>query len=394
MNAPVAQDRPRLGRVLEYRPTGRAPRWRIDFGRRWSARYLYSFRGGPLDTRELAEAVLAFIETQVARGRAVDDVLGEVAPEVRGATSIEPLLRRWLVVFGKRVETGSRQPRTFEEYSRWAEPNGHFSFWFPRGLHEVDRASLEEWSFWLSDRGLGGKTIRNVMAGFRSFLSWVSDHSKGFLVPRFPWPEVDEHQPIILRHEIQWKILMGIPWPRAGIFFAMAQCLIRPSEARALRVRDWMDDEIRVSRAAKDKRVGGVVRGLKSRNQKVLPIGGEPLAMWLDEHVSAERRLADPDGPLFLNPDAYNADGRWAVGAMRRAWAKACADAGVAGVSLYTGTKHSTATHLKGLGADDRVLAQLMGHRDLRSVTRYAKLSPSAIDRAMRRLYLKRDEEK
>ena len=49
---------------------------------------------------------------------------------------------------------------------------------------------------------------------------------------------------------------------------------------------------------------------------------------------------------------------------MRRTWAAACKQAGVTGVSLYEGTKHSTATYLKALGADDRLLAQLMGHLD------------------------------
>ena len=43
---------------------------------------------------------------------------------------------------------------------------------------------------------------------------------------------------------------------------------------------------------------------------------------------------------------------------MRRTWAAACKQAGVSGVSLYEGTKHSTATHRKALGADDRVLGE------------------------------------
>ena len=56
------------------------------------------------------------------------------------------------------------------------------------------------------------------------------------------------------------------------------------------------------------------------------------------------------------------------------------------GVSLYEGTKHSTATHLKSLGADDRLLAQLMGHRDARSVQKYAKLDSGAIRAGLERL--------
>ncbi len=71
---------------------------------------------------------------------------------------------------------------------------------------------------------------------------------------------------------------------------------------------------------------------------------------------------------------------------MRRTWATACKAIGVDGVSLYEGTKHSTATHLKALGADDRLLAQLMGHRDTRSVEKYAKLDSSAIRAGLERL--------
>jgi len=59
---------------------------------------------------------------------------------------------------------------------------------------------------------------------------------------------------------------------------------------------------------------------------------------------------------------------------------------GVSGVSLYEGTRRSTATHLKSQGADGRLLARLMGHRDPRSVEKYAKLDASAIRAGLERL--------
>jgi integrase len=218
------------------------------------------------------------------------------------------------------------------------------------------------------------------MAGFHAFLVWVArDVRTDFKVPAFPWPEVDEHQPSILAPEVQGKVLLAIPWPKSGIFWCMASCLVRPSEARALRVRDWDGaDEIRVARAAKDRLARGEVRGLKSRNSKVVPADEFTLRDWLAEFVPPERRLADPDGPLFANPDGHEG-GWWSETAMRRTWARACDRAGVPRVSLYEGLKHSSATHLKALGADDRVLARLMGHRDPRSVERYARLDGSAI---------------
>ncbi len=72
---------------------------------------------------------------------------------------------------------------------------------------------------------------------------------------------------------------------------------------------------------------------------------------------------------------------------MRPPWAKAYERAGVPRVSLYEGTKHSTATRLKAAGMDDRVLALLMGHRDRRSVEKYAKLDSSVVRLEMERAY-------
>jgi hypothetical protein len=63
---------------------------------------------------------------------------------------------------------------------------------------------------------------------------------------------------------------------------------------------------------------------------------------------------------------------------MRRTWYAACDKVGVQ-VSLYEGTKHSFGTAAKAAGIEDRVLAQVFGHADPRSVSRYAKLEPEVI---------------
>ncbi len=127
-------------------------------------------------------------------------------------------------------------------------------------------------------------------------------------------------------------------------------------------------------------RVGGL--GYKRH----VPVVDLVLHDWLAEHVTPERRLSSPDGPLFPNPDAAG-EGWWSETSMRRTWRPACEKAGVPGVSLYEGTKHSTATHLKAAGMDDRVLALLMGHRDRRSVEKYAKLDSNVVRLAMERAY-------
>jgi integrase len=266
----------------------------------------------------------------------------------------------------------------------------HFSYWYGKSIWEIDTAGIEEWSYWLADKGLSPKSRRNVLAGFHSFLGWIADQRQAFEVPRFPWPEAQERLPNILSREIQAKVLEAIREPKRGIFLALADLMLRPGEARVLRLRDWVGDEIRVERAAKDRLVRGVIRGpKKATGVKTLPVSPR-LGRWLEEHVSVKRRLADPDGPLFSNPDGKR-EGWWSETALRRVWALACERAGVTGVGLYEGTKHSTATHLKGQGADDRLLASIMGHRDPRSVEKYAKVQGKAIKSALAKLEARGD---
>jgi site-specific recombinase XerD len=76
--------------------------------------------------------------------------------------------------------------------------------------------------------------------------------------------------------------------------------------------------------------------------------------------------------------------GAWSEAALRRTWYKACDQVGVK-VSLYTGTKHSTATELRRQGIPLDVIQRLCGHRDARSTEVYAKLADQALVEAIRR---------
>jgi integrase/recombinase XerD len=376
----MARGKRRLG-IVRSRSGENGERWYIDFGRKAEPRMLYTFRGIRLDTEEMARSILGHIEVEVAGGRDLADVLSEFIPEADKRAGIEPFVRKWLETFERKVRIGDRQPRTLVERQRWAANEGNsnwFAWWYNKSIFEIDEVTLEDWSLWMAEQGLGGKTRWNVMSGFSSFLTWLSKHRRTFERPPIPWPEKDDPLPKVLSRDVQTRVIDAVPEAKRGIYLAMADCLIRPSEARVVRIRDWRGDELQIVRAAKDRRVGGVVRGLKRRGgDKVLPVSPR-LREWLETHVSPERRMADPDGPLFANP-AAEFNGWWSETALRRVWYFACTRAGVEKIGVYAGTKHSTATALKAAGSDDRVLATLMGHSDVRSVERYAHVQTQVI---------------
>ena len=78
-----------------------------------------------------------------------------------------------------------------------------------------------------------------------------------------------------------------------------------------------------------------------------------------------------PDGLVFSGRDEHRAHH------FRKAWEVACREAGVGHVPFHA-LRHSCASHLAAKGASSVLLADTLGHRSLRMVTRYAHLSIDA----------------
>ncbi len=124
------------------------------------------------------------------------------------------------------------------------------------------------------------------------------------------------------------------------------------------------------------------IRGTKTGKPKRLPVG-ELLGAWLDGWVDPADRLTR--APLFLNARTGR---RWTHWALRDTWVRAAHAAGLEGVELYEGRKHSIATDAIRRGVSERALQSFLGHRDLRSTRRYAPLSDQALVSVPRRPFV------
>jgi len=354
----------------------------VDLGegaRVWS--FPLEHRSIPL-TRELAEEVLRDVRTGLEQGRELADIIADYQPRLARPNLVRTRLERWLDVKRREAAAGDRSPTYLRELERYSAPGGHFSWWNGKSVRDVNYAALEDWSHWLADRGLGPKTRWNVLAAFRSFIGWLYQRGEIREVPRrFPWPRLDEHAPATLSADAQAAVLAAIPAERRGIFLALAYLGLRPGEAVALRVVNYQAGEpgwITVSAARKGTRLDAPVRGTKSRKAKRLPVPTE-LAEWIERWVRRERRLEG--GALFVVP--YVGRGRrpvgpWTASALRRTWESACAQIGVR-IALYQGTKHTMATEAIRRGVSERSLQAFLGHADVRSTRKYARLADQAL---------------
>ena len=62
-----------------------------------------------------------------------------------------------------------------------------------------------------------------------------------------------------------------------------------------------------------------------------------------------------------------------------RAWSSAVVAAGLPHISLYEGTKHTFATDAIRRGVPERHLQTFLGHRNVESTRRYARLADNAL---------------
>lgn len=327
--------------------------------------------------RKIGEAVLNAIRARVAEGYTIDQAASFFTRRPTAANRVATKLGEFLERERARLRAGDVSPRTVRELERFCRETGEFAFWRDEHIHEVTFKRLEKWREELGAR-VGAKTARNVMGEFHRFMRWLVRCGDLDRVPEFPEIPYEKKAPKILFADEQRAVLDAIAYEARGVFLAMAHTL-RPGEARGADLDDWIPRQraIHVRRAAKGLEASAPILKAKEGNWRLVGADDE-LATWVEwriERATKAERLRRSGVPLFPNWRARNETGRWTHASITAEWKAACARAGVAGVSVYPGTKHSSATELARRGVDRATLQRFLGHADQRSTDGYVVLA-------------------
>jgi integrase len=334
---------------------------------------------------DAAREVLDGIRHLLAKGYSVPRAISQFLPTFNPEDLIENRLVEHLGHLRELVAQGKRSPSTLREVERYAQPEGHFSFWYETNAREITFGQVEDWHKWLGRRGIAVKTQKNISDTFRAFLRRIKRRGEIESVPEFPAFEVPEYAPTIITLEQQAKILDAIPWERRGLFLCAATEALRVGELRALELDDYSDGRLRVTKTIQGKgRNERVVHFTKNRSVSVREIWSPALLDWIDWRLgesTPEQRLRG-EVMLFPNPTALNPAKRWGHQPAEEEWRKACEQARVS-VSLQEGTRHCILTRLAG-ELPERMLQAFSRHRDAKSLSHYTK--PRATKAAIERI--------
>ncbi len=359
----------KIGRVRQYHRTGRKSVWFLDFSPYLSGRErrLTGHCGHPFESREHAEAILNQI-----RGLHGRMPLSEAVSRYRQPRSRPNLVSEKVAQWIKHVEScGDYQPATIVRYRGYTE--GHFAWWKGRSLYDVQYHTLDEWIAWLRERKQSDKSIKNVLAAFRSFYTWLRrGRERDF--PRLEFPRVKikaRTKRSVMDLQDRADAIAAIRAADRGIFLALKMG-IRPGEARALRIADsnFATGVLSIGEALKSQGSGAKRGETKTGEPGDYPASVE-LREWIAEHVPEARRF-QPDAPLFAHPRTGNP---YSAGVLRKLWIAACDAAEVEYIPLYVATKHSTITALREAGVPLDEAQALARHRDPRTVGRYYDLT-------------------
>ncbi len=241
-------------------------------------------------------------------------------------------------------------PNTQEAYLRAVARLAQF---YGRSPDRISERAVQDYLMHLyRDRGLSHSTCNQAAAALRFFYhTTLRRRPTSFLIPVAREPS---RLPVVLTQAELARLFTQPLWPkhRALLLTAYAAGL-RVSELVALRVRD-VDAERRLIR---------VEQGKGARDRTTL------LSPRLLEALRAYGPPADPEAWLF--PSRSTPRRHLTPAAAKHAFLKAKRRAGISKPGGLHTLRHSWATHLLAAGVDLFTLQRLLGHKSLRTTTRY-----------------------
>ena len=322
-------------------------------------------RGNVFSSYEQANRILTKIRAEIDAG--TFDVTRYVAEKVK-PLRFENWVDAWLSAKETEVARGRLSPSYRKELRRFA---GIFKTYF----RKTDIRDIKTKTVYLFSLTLTGspKTTRNIMSCLHAMLADAKRWGDIEEIPDFPRIEVPEPDIRTIDLNQQDALIQAIsdPMDRTYILFT-AREMVRPSETRALW---WEDLDFQHSRVTIRRHfsLNELKPATKAKQIKRLPLDGEVKAELerLPRHIKS--------------PFVFQKDGRpYSESYARKLWNRIAGEMGIR-VSLYQGTRHSSATEAVDRVGMDRV-QEFLGHTRQAMTKRYVKQNPDRLRVVLRKV--------
>lgn len=259
-----------------------------------------------------------------------------------------------------------RSPATMETYTT---PLRHLGRWLEQqgidGAALLDRRHLQDWQDSLVAQ-IGPKTQSVYATAVRGLLRWGGreERIRPGLADWIEVPEVPHHEPLVLEREQLEAVAQRFQEPRGPLTYMRDRALfwfLLTSSAR-------ISEALRLDLEQVDRRRWVVVQ--KGGGEKTLVISTVARA-WLEQYLRVRGKDAEPalwiyQGPIVGRRRLSRTD-------VNRIWRRWCKELEIPPFTSRW-LRGTNATELNELGNTPIDVAHHLGHRDLGTVMKYAKL--------------------
>ena len=283
----------------------------------------------------------------------------------RGTNTLPGMVEAFL----RDLEAQNKSPHTLKSYRL---DMGDFLRYYQGGVDGISAAMLRAYFEGLVE-SLSPASQARKRATLKSFFRWCYQQE---ILPSNPMDKlgavkVPEAQPRFLAAGQVERILKAISNDRDRVLFTLiSETGLRISEALSVRVED-----LRLE--AQELRVRG--KGQKERTVHLVKTESlRLLTRFLRKHGIKEGLVFRPD-PAKQRRGVANRPIDYSV--VSRAWKRYCEDAGVS-CTIHQ-LRHTYATDLINRGVPVEIVGKILGHKNIQTTTRYAKVSEQTVRKAL-----------
>lgn len=319
-------------------------------------------------SKDHAQATLIKIAAETENGTFDPDFY---AKKKKSLLSFSVYALEWLEGCEKRLDRGELSPTYLKDIRRFVKRD-FIPFFQEESLLEIKGRRIA--AFYNSLDG-HPKTIFNKLSVLHKMFQ---DALYGEVIPAMPnfprqghIPEPDWQW---IPEDIQDNVLKYLNDDDAfAIYFLMCHGC-RTGEARALQHIDinMENDTITIRRSFSGQTLRQTTKTGRSR---IIPLN----QTWKEIYLSRPRYI-DPEGFVFHKKGEPLSES-W----LRKKWNEACQKAGIKGVTLYEGTRHSIASQAANRGESLYLISKFLGHTNSKMTERYAHVAGNALRTISRR---------
>lgn len=334
------------------------------------------FTTRPTDSFSAALKQGCEIENQIAENRFKPEQYKDEYRKRPEKYSLIYLYDEWLKQRKTELDRQQIAPGYYKSLKQYRDKYAAYTDW-PTDARQIKLYHLRKFTQTIN---ASEKTRKNVLMVLQAFMRQL--YNDGFLpeMPVFPKFKIAEKLIPWIDRATQLLILQHIPDSDKPVFRFMMATGLRPSETMALRRKD-IDRGNGCIHVRAGISVGQFREITKTRRQWDIPITkavdeilkSQPFD-FRTEHVfwyKVTEQNKSTSGNKFERTRFFK---RYGEKKLRSVWNKACNEAGVKGVYLYAGTRHSFASQAVNEGKPLKAIGAMMGHTDDRTTNKYAHI--------------------